>query len=168
MIYTLKRKDVNIAIFDIKNNNVDKCVIDKENVELLPLPLKRLVKEGYKEEFVDKEEEYYLLNEDGCYLFDIWLSEREIPVNRFNYNSYIMKGYTPRKWLLENNGYSFNDCYWFESEDENLHWDDIKEKFNSLDSFYTVKESNQIYKGHNSTLGGQLEKFWYKKGFTNI
>lgn len=163
MNYSLKRKDINIAFFSIKNRFIDKCIIDKENTELLPLPLKRLVKAGYKEEFVEIEtDDYYLLNEEGCTLVDNWLSEREIPVNRFNYDMYIKKGSNPRKWLLENNGYSFNDCYWFESENEDLQWDCIKERFASLDFFYTVKDNNRIYKGQNSTLGGQLEKFWYK------
>jgi len=164
MNYTLKRKDANLAVFDIQGMAVDKCVIDKECEHMLPLPLKRLVKTGYKEEFVETEtSDYYVLNKEGCYLFDNWLADREIPINRFNYDKYIKEGSNARHWLFENNGYSFNDCYWFESEREELQWRDIQKRLASLDSFYTVKGDNGMYKGNNATLGGQLEKFWYNQ-----
>ena len=164
MKYTLKHKDVNIAIFDLKYNNIQQLIIDKEQISKLPLPLKRLVKDGYKDEFVEKEtDEYYLINEDGCILFDSWLDDRDIPVTRYNYDAYIKKDDTPRKWLLNNNGFSFNDCYWFENEKEELSWSDIVNRLNDLDIYYSVKDETGHYKKHNTTLGGQLEKFWYKE-----
>jgi len=166
MLYTLKHKDINLAVFETLHKDITSCIINTQYLDSLPLPLKRLIKPGYDIEFIESKSEdnnYIILNEDGCILFDGWLSDREIPINRYNYDSYIQKDYSPRKWLLENNGYSFNDCYWIESEKENLTWKDIQDKFKSLDEFYTVKDNNHIYKGHNSTLGGQLEKFWYKK-----
>lgn len=52
MNYTLKHKNRNIAIFSIQTKSVDQCIINKHTMSELPLPLKRLVKEGYKEEFV--------------------------------------------------------------------------------------------------------------------
>lgn len=164
MNYTLKYKDINIAIFSINEKNVTNCIFDKDYISRLPLPLKRLIKEGLKEEFVrDENELFYELNEDGCFLFDEWLSNRGIPINRFNYSQYINKGSTPREWLLKNNGYSFIDSYWIESETENLIWQDIIDKRNTLDTFCFVKNKNNQYKGHSATLGGQLEKFWFKK-----
>lgn len=164
MNYTLKREDKDIAYFFIYEKFVESCTILKNSIPFLPLPLKRLVKDGYKDEFIDHEtDEYYTLNEDGCDLFDNWISEREIPVNRYNYASYIEKGSSPREWLLKNNGYSFNDNYWFESEYKTVTWKDILQRLHSLDSAYSVKDENHQYKGHNSTLGGQLEKFWYQK-----
>ena len=164
MNYTLKHMDQNLAVFSIKTKSVDQCVILKKMEPFLPLPLKRIIKDGYKEEFVEKEtEEYFILNEDGCYLFDNWLSDRQVPINRFNYELYISANSSPREWLLNNNGYSFNDCYWFEKEGEDLYWENIKDRLNSLDVFYMVQDDNHKYKGQNATLGGQLEKFWFKE-----
>lgn len=164
MNYTLKRKNTDIVFFNMYGNNVLNCIIDKMYEDLLPLPLKRLTKPGYKEEFILKEtKDYYELNEDGCFYFDNWLSDREIPINRYNYSAYIKENSNPRKWLIENNGYSFNDCYFIESEEENLTWKDILNRINNLDVYYSVKDDNHFYKGQNATLGGQLEKFWFKK-----
>lgn len=76
---------------------------------------------------------------------------------------YIKKDDTPRKWLLNNNGFSFNDCYWFEKETEELTWSDIVNRLENLDIYHFVKDDTGHYKRHNATLGGQLEKFWYKE-----
>lgn len=162
MIYTLKHRDVNLIVFEVDRQNIEQGFIDKKYVDLIPLPLKRLIKDGYKEEFVESETDmYYVLNEEGCILLDEWLSDREIPITRDNYQMYISHGKNARQWLFENNGFSFTDCYWIESEEEALRWDDIKNKLDNLDTFYNVK-TNGIYNGHNATLGGQLEKYWFK------
>ena len=164
MLYTLKHKDINLAVFEVNKQNIEQWFIDKNYVHLLSLPLKRLVKDGYNEEFVEIETDmYFALNEEGCILFNDWLSDREIPITRDNYQMYIENGKNARQWLFENNGFSFNDCYWFESEQEILYWENIKEKLNNLDTFYNVK-TDGIYKGYNATLGGQLEKYWFKDG----
>ena len=69
MNYTLKHKNRNIAIFSIQTKSVDQCIINKHTISELPLPLKRLVKEGYKEEFVDFEtDDYFCLKMDAFYL----------------------------------------------------------------------------------------------------
>lgn len=163
MNYTLKHKNRNIAIFSIQTKSVDQCIINKHTISELPLPLKRLVKEGYKEEFVDFEtDDYFCLNEDGCFLFDNWIADRQIPINRFNYQHYIAGDKTARQWLFENNGYSFDDAYWFESEEEQLTWNDIKQRIENLDVYIAVQDEHHRYKGQNNTLGGQLEKFWYR------
>lgn len=163
MNYTLKHKDRNIAIFSMQTKSVDQCIINKNTLSELPLPLKRLIKKGYKEEFVDFEtDDYYCLNEDGCFLFDNWIADRQIPINRFNYQHYIAGDKTARQWLFENNGYSFDDAYWFESEEEQLTWNDIKQRIDDLDVYMSVQDEHHRYKGQNNTLGGQLEKFWYR------
>jgi len=164
MSYILKHKDNNIAYFTIEKRDVIACTFSKYNIEQLPLPLKRLIQPGQKEEFIAGEDTItYELNEDGCFLFDEWLSNREIPVNRDNYKSYISDSSSPREWLLKNHGYSFDDCYWVQRSGESLQWDDILHIRSSVDSFYAVKDKDGRYKGHSATLGGQLEKFWFKK-----
>ena len=120
---------------------------NKHTISELPLPLKRLVKEGYKEEFVDFEtDDYFCLNEDGCFLFDNWIADRQIPINRFNYQHYIAGDKTARQWLFENNGYSFDDAYWFESEEEQLTWNDIRQRIENLDVYIAVQDEHHRYK----------------------
>ena len=163
--YTLKHKNHNVATFSLEKNTVLYAALKKEYIPELPLPLQRLI--NHKTEFIDFETpDYYLANEEGCYLFEAWLSDREIPVNRDNYHKYIQRGKTARQWMLENNAFAFTDCYWIEREGEHLTWTDILKKMADLDTFFTVRDSNWQYKGHNSTLGGELEKFWYKENNT--
>jgi len=163
MNYTLKRKDISLAVFDTQGSVIARCLIANGIESLLPLPLKRLVSHGYREEFIAEiTPSYYELNDDGCTMFNEWLADREIPVNRVNYDSYVKKNSTARKLLFTNHGYSFDDCYWVESETEHLLWSDIENCMNTLDTIYAVKDSNGTYKGSNATLGGQLEKFWFK------
>ena len=164
MSYILKHKDSNVAYFTIEKRDIVACTFSKYNIEQLPLPLKRLIQPGQKEEFIAGEDAItYELNEDGCFLFDEWLSNREIPVNRDNYKAYISDNNSPREWLLKNHGYSFDDCYWIQQSGETLQWSNILEIRSSVDSFYAVKDKDGRYKGHSATLGGQLEKFWFKK-----
>ena len=65
--------------------------------------------------------------------------------------------------MLENNAFSFVDCYWIENNNEKLTWNDIKVKMDDVDEFLFAKSEDKFYKGINSTLGGELEKFWFKK-----
>ena len=159
--YCLRHKDILVASFEINRSDVLKASIKKNAVDHLPLPLKRAV--HFKEEFVDNEtESEYVLNEEGCFLVENWLSDREIPVNRENYSAYVRKESTARQFMLENYAYSLTDCYWMHDKNEVITWEDIKKKRDSVDSYLSVKDSNRMYKGQNATLGGQLEKFWYK------
>ncbi len=159
--YTLKHKDRSVAYFEIAKQDVVSAEIFKHNIDYLPLPLKRIIHN--KSEFIEKETwEAFILNEEGCYLVENWLSNREIPQNRENYNAYIKKKTSARQWMLENNAYSFTDCYWIEKDFEPLTWDNIVTKLSGVDEYYSIKDSSNMYKGHNSTLGGTLEKFWYK------
>ena len=161
-LYKLNHKDIPVAIFQIDRTDVLYAEILKDHLNHLPLPLKRII--HYKDEFVKSETDLsYLLNEDGCLLFDCWLSDREIPVNRENYSAYIKKGTTARQFMLSNYGYSFTDCYWIQDSQNNYIWNDICYLRNSVDDFVSVKDANHMYKGQNATLGGQLEKFWYKR-----
>lgn len=109
----------------------------------------------------------YIVNDDGCYLFDYWLSNREVPVNRDNYQKYITNKSSARKWMLENHSCSYTDCYWTKEDSECINYKDILDYLQNIDTYenhITIKEGHEMYKGQNSTLGGQLEKFWYKSG----
>ena len=162
MYHILSHRDKALVVFEIKNNNVVNCVINKDDTAHLPLPLKRIVHQ--RKEFVESESDVgYYLNEDGCYLFDKWLGEREIPLSRNNYELYINKRGNARQWLLENHGMSYNDCYWIQSQEEDLDWEDILEGLDSLDTLHSIRSKSNTYSGNNATLGGQLEKFWYKE-----
>ena len=159
--YCLRHKNKLVASFQINRSDVLEASIEKNSADHLPLPLKRIL--HFKEEFIATEtESKYILNEEGCILIDCWFSDREIPVNRENYSAYVHKGSTARQFMLENYGYSLTDCYWIHDKDEVITWGDIKKKRDSVDSYLSVKDSNRMYKGQNATLGGQLEKFWYK------
>lgn len=163
-MYVCNHKDISIVLFSVKGMEADKVYIKKDTTDYLPLPLKRII--HYKDEFInkiDKDSNYYTLNEDGVFLFDNWLSDREIPLTRDNYKAYIEKGSTPRKWMLENNAISFTDCYWICEDTSNLEWKDICKIIDSVDVFLSVKDKDNHYKPSNVTLGGQLEKFWYKE-----
>ena len=161
--YCLRHKNKLVASFQINRSDVLEASIEKNSADHLPLPLKRIL--HFKEEFIATEtESKYILNEEGCLLIDCWLSDREIPVNRENYSAYVHKGSTARQFMLENYGYSLTDCYWMHDKDEVITWEDIKKKRDSVDNYLSVKDSNRMYKGQNATLGGQLEKFWYKSG----
>lgn len=86
--YKLYHKNKLLLNFEIQNFTPISCQIYIENTKYLPLPLKRII--NNKEEFIDKTmSDVYIVNDDGCYLFDYWLSNREVPVNRDNYQKYI-------------------------------------------------------------------------------
>lgn len=161
--YTLKHKDKSILYFTMNGQEISDTIINKDAVRYLPLPLKRIIHN--MDEFIKQPEEetFFVLNEEGNFLVDNWLSDREIPLSRDNYNAYIKKGSTARQWMLENNAMSFTDCYWVKKENDNLTWKDICQKLSEVDHFVNVQDENRHYKGTNATLGGQLEKFWYKE-----
>lgn len=166
MKYALKRKEMDLAVFDVNSKyEVIGCVLYKDAVSYYPLPLKRLVKEGYNAEFLEEEiENYYILNEDGCTLVDEWIDNRAIPLNRFNLKDYLNNKSNPKEWLFANNGYAFTDAYWVVSESEDVSYEDILKRKENLETLYTTKVADKKYKGYNATLGGQLEKFWFKEG----
>lgn len=164
--YKLYHKNKLLLNFEIQNFTPISCQIYIENTKYLPLPLKRII--NNKEEFIDKTmSDVYIVNDDGCYLFDYWLSNREVPVNRDNYQKYITNKSSARKWMLENHSCSYTDCYWTKEDSECINYKDILDYLQNIDTYenhITIKEGHEMYKGQNSTLGGQLEKFWYKSG----
>lgn len=73
--YKLYHKNKLLLNFEIQNFTPISCQIYIENTKYLPLPLKRII--NNKEEFIDKTmSDVYIVNDDGCYLFDYWLSNR--------------------------------------------------------------------------------------------
>lgn len=162
-IYTLKHKDIDVIYFWKNNSEILNAAIIKATIKYLPLSLKRIIHNT--DEFVEQPEDkdFFILNGEGIFLLDNWLSDREIPLSRDNYNAYIKKELTARQWMFENYAMSFTDCYWIEKENDNLTWKDICQKLSEVDHFVNVQDENRHYKGTNATLGGQLEKFWYKE-----
>lgn len=161
--FILKHKDRDILVFTIEGLEVTEAIIDRTSIKYLPLPIKRVIHNA--DEFIKQVDETdIVLNEDGAFLVDNWLSDREIPINRDNYRAYIKRNSTARQWMLENNSLSFTDCYWTMKENDNLLWADICKKLDSVDNFINIQDENRHYKGTNATLGGQLEKFWYRDG----
>lgn len=166
-MYILAHKDRVLGIFDSEEKHghakeISSFIISKENIDYLPLPLKRII--HYKKEFIDSETDKVLVtNEEGCYLLDVWLDDRAIPFNRYNLDRYIERGKTPKQWMLSNNAFSFVDNYWIMNEGSNLSWNAVKEKYNDTDEFFTIVNNPVVvkYKGHNSTLGGELEEYNY-------
>lgn len=165
-IYTLKHKDIDVIYFWKNNSEILNAAIIKVAIKYLPLSLKRIIHNT--DEFVEQPEDkdFFILNGEGIFLLDNWLSDREIPLSRDNYNAYIKKELTARQWMFENYTMSFTDCYWIEKENDNLTWKDICQKLSEVDHFVNVQDENRHYKGTNATLGGQLEKFWYKENDT--
>ena len=88
--YYLYHKTKQICFFTLDKQDITSCIINKANINYLPIPLKRILHN--KDEFVSIEnDKSIILNDEGLILLDCWLSDREIPVNRDNYNKYIKK-----------------------------------------------------------------------------
>ena len=158
--YILLHKDNRVIDFSTKRDTVLAAVIYKSCVDHLPLPLKRILHNP--SEFIESEDkDKYIVNDDGCWLVEQWISDREIPANRDNVKKYIQHGETAREWMLNNNAFSFTDCYWIKKEEDMLSWTDLLKKKQDIDCLPVTHNETQIYNGVNSTLGGELEKYWF-------
>lgn len=158
--YTLMHKDHKVVDFSMKRDAVLSATIYRSHINELPLPLKRLIHN--ETEFIESEDKYkYTVNEDGCWLVEQWLSDREVPANRDNITKYIQRGKTAREWMLNNNAFSFTDCYWIKKDNEILLWSDIVKRKQDIDCLPVRNDEKQFYNGTNSTLGGELEKYWF-------
>lgn len=158
MDYYLMHKDRTLAIFMLEEG-VELCTINKKYADYLPLSIKKVL--SFKEAYVESEEsDFYNLNEEGSFLVEQWLNNREIPVTRDNKEKYLKRS-SGRKFMLDVHACSLDDCYWVMREDEELIWDDVK-LFNlvGIDNIINIENAGS-YSAVNSTLGGQLEKFWY-------
>jgi hypothetical protein len=159
--HTLFHKDIPVLAFSHGRAEVFSAVLPEENIPHLPLSLKRIT--NFQEEFVERKTgDILVLNEEGAVLVDAYLSDREVPSNRNSLDKYISRGHTARQWMLNNHSMSFTDCYWTDTTDGCMTWEGIQGQMNDLDEFSVVRDSNR-YTGHNSTLGGELEKFWYRE-----
>jgi hypothetical protein len=159
--HILFHKDLPVLAFSHGRKEVFSAILIKENAAHLPLPLKRIT--NFPEEFVERETDGLLVaNAEGTILVDMYLSDREVPSNRCSLEKYISRGHTARQWMMDNHAASFTDCYWTDTADGRMTWKGIRERMDDLDEFPVVRDSTR-YTGHNSTLGGELEKFWFRE-----
>lgn len=148
MYLVLKHRDVETCEFEYSDEEVKYMRV--LNAEHLPLPLKRIVHYDYFEGGS-------IVNEEGRYLLEEWIDDRSVPANRINKKAY---GYKISD-MLKMYGASFTDNYWMENK--GLHWKDISLYENcELDTFDVI--SRDKYSKVNNTLGGTLEKYWFKSG----
>ena len=171
MRYTLKHKDFNIALFEPQNRMVKNVELIKQNIERLPFSLKGILLN--KSEFVRKEDDFrYILNEDGSEIFSEWLSDRAIPIERYRFQKEQYGKKNNVEWLLSNHSLSFTDCYWTETETENFRWDDIKLNPAELSQYIAIDGDLDATKirlhKSNSSLGGQLDKYWFTDENKNL
>ena len=164
MRYILKHKDLPVFIFDMSGKNVVGAVINNKGIPHLPLPLKLIVNAGNIEE---QDSDVLVVDEEGCAKIELWLSERAVPISRYNYEKYVEKNMTGIEWLLENNAFSFDDCYIVTEYGKDVSWKTVKSRMEKLDELISIEHNsskiNFRYKGHNSALGGQLEKYWFRQ-----
>lgn len=153
-------RDIPVLAFSHTRNEVLSAVIPMENSRHLPPALKRIL--HFPEEFVEREDDGILiLNGEGTWLVDLYLSDREIPSNRQALEKYSPRGYTARQWMLDNHAASFTDCYWADTMEGSLDWAGIEKQRQNLGEFSVILDSAH-YTGYNSALGGELEKFWFR------
>ena len=164
MRYILKHKNIPVMVFELSGSEVLSAVINPDNCGHLPLPLKLIINADNIEE---ADEDLITVDEEGCAKIELWLQERSVPVSRYNYDRYIQNNKTGVEWLLENNAFSFDDCYIVTEYNHDRTGEEIKSRMNDLDELVSVehnsREMNFRYKGHNSALGGQLEKYWFRQ-----
>lgn len=162
MIYILLHKDIPVCVFELETEVVS-GVINLKTADHLPLPLKRIV--HYQTEFVRYvQDSQLILNEEGCLLVDIWLNNRTIPANRKNRQKYADFPKNALTWMLDNHACSLDDCYWIRSRDEHMTWEEVNlYGYNQVDVLTQEKlaEKTRYRNGANSTLGGELEKYWF-------
>lgn len=161
MRYFLLHKNRLLASFEL-NLEVSNAEIYSQFKQYLPLPLKRIL--NNQDEFLDSfNGNKYIVNEEGCYLIDMWLFGREVPANREKVEKYGRTSKERRNFMLDNYSCSLTDCYWVKPASCQKSWEEVNlYSYNGIDSLEVVISGGQKhYKGYNSTLGGQLEKFWY-------
>lgn len=168
--YLLLHKNILVSAFKLENNEVIEWNVPKSKkaISHMPLPLKIVTNYG----LVDKELEnsYLITTEDYNQYLKNWLNDRAIPANRDNLKTYI-KDKNTLKFMIENHALSLTDCYWIKEVHEKIKWEDIKLfDSNKIDRLNIISKSHSLgeqYSGINSTLGGQLEKYWYYSYYNN-
>lgn len=165
MNYSLMHKDLVVSTFKLENNEVTEWILPNNALRLnhLPLPLKRIVhyiNGGYIER---ENKTSFKVNEEGRYFLERWLHDRAIPITRENFDKYTKN--SALGFMIDSHSLSLTDCYWTKQCTEDINWNAAK-LFNSnkIDRLDIVNEQQQCgkrYSSVNSTLGGQLEKFWY-------
>lgn len=168
--YFLMHKNRKLGAFSLDISNfgieVSGFVLNKQYLNYLPLPIKLVLhcNGGY---FECQSQNSFTLNENGCLLFEIWLSSRTIPADRVEFERYYSKSKNSLAMTLEMYAVSFTDCYWVQPVDAKLDWNTVKLYGNSnTDRFEVIEQrrlQNKQYSKVNFTLGGRLEKYWFIK-----
>ncbi len=162
MIYILLHKDIPVCVFELETEVIS-AIFNTKTSDHLPLPLKRVI--HYPKEFVKETQgDQLILNEEGCALVDFWLNDRTIPANRKNLLKYGTSINNRLSWMLDNHACSLDDCYWIRNRDTHISWEDVNlYGYDQIDILTQEKLSEKTHyiNGANSTLGGELEKYWF-------
>lgn len=164
--WTLMHKNIPVALLGMEGEELLSGILFQSTRRHLPLSIQKVFLDirGLCSEVT---KDYLKLNDEGLIWLDIWLSNREIPVTRENFDAYTSQKRTPRSLLFRNNGLSFTDCYFLRKEGEILTWEmAISRLYSELTEYYQVKNQDGKYGRHQSTLGGALEKFWFLENGT--
>ena len=166
MRYILKHKEYELLFFDREGTEITSVIVKEENLDRLPLTVRGI--------FIDPagciekaEADYLFLSDEGIYLFDLWLVNRSASADRSDLRFIIPGNKSVTDWMLDNHSLSFTDCYWTETMEESLSWEEIRLKPEQLKQYITIDGSADINSlmrhGSNASLGGQLVKYWFVK-----
>ena len=167
--YLLMHKDIVTAKFKATNTGeIAELSLVRDNLMHLPLPVQKIINipEIYIEDYAAyKSQDILTVNEEGIGLFEVWIGDRTVPPYRENKRLYIPKDITAFEYMLSNHSYSFTDCYWTKKVTESLNWEAVKwinnKKLDTLSLIESNRKQGELYSEINSTLAGQLEKYWY-------
>lgn len=163
--YTLMHCNYAIGAFRLNDREeTEQFIVVKSQLARLPLSLHKIVNFGG---YIDSETNRIIkFNEEGCGEFDIWFNNRAIPIYRIGKSEYIPDGYTRLTWMLYNHAYSLTDSYWVKPINNGLNRKKLVSDNKDALDLVTVAErttNGTKYNGVNSTLGGNLEKYWCKQ-----
>jgi len=162
-MFYLRYQNHILGVLDIKGNNsfISKGLFYADNSRFLPLPLQYLINNKDKYFKAKSTESEWILNHDGCEKVNNWLKDREIPLDRDNLNAYLSEN-SARNWMLNNRAFSFSDNYWLCDVQNIISYSEHLKDFENIDSFEFINNNFTQYGKENCTLGGKLEKFWFR------
>ena len=164
MVQLLKHKDVVLGTLYLQGRNfyLTQAVLFPEAEAYFPLPFQKIVQNKDKCLKAKSTDQAWLLTEAGRDVVSEWLSDREIPLDRTNLEKYVESGQDRRAWMVNNNAFSFTDCYWLTDDQKDMPYSELQERFSDVTTFETGFWKSPMYAKENCTLGGSLEKFWFR------